>query len=206
MALVSKSNFARARGVSPAAITYAIKSGRIKDAVVLEKGRELLDIDLAMALWEKNTLQLPPTNPAGRPRGRPSKKQVQAPPPAGARPPQPQPSPQSSTPQPPTDEQLRAYIQGLPEDRIPDLNDSRARREHYLAEKARLEALQGRGELVPADDVKKEAFALARAVRDGMLGIADRLAPLLAATTDARQVHQLLDQEIRVALRGLGHA
>lgn len=208
MALVSKSEFARAKGVTPAAITYAIKSGRIRDAVVLEKGKEMLNLELGLELWQRNMLQLSPTNPAGRPRGRPPKKQAVASPapttPPVAPPVEPRRRTAAAPPaEQPTDQQLRAFIQGLPEDQIPDLNDSRARREHYLAEKARLEALQGRAELLPADQVKKEAFALARAVRDGMLGIADRLAPLLAATTDARQVHQLLDQEIRVALRGL---
>jgi hypothetical protein len=179
MTLVRKSDFAKAKGVSPAAVTNAIKTGRISAAIVTRNNREWINYELAMTLWEKNTLQQPPP--------------VQSRPKAEAEDPA----------EPPTDQQLRAFIQGLPEDQIPDLNDSRARREHYLAEKARLEALQGRAELLPADQVKKEAFALARAVRDGMLGIADRLAPLLAATTDSRQVHQLLDQEIRVALRGL---
>jgi hypothetical protein len=174
MPLVTKSEYARSRGCSPAAVTGAIKTGRIKAAVVTKNGRELLDFDKANELWERNTQQQPPPTRAS-----------------------------SAPPNPPTHQDLQAFIQGLPEDQIPDLNDSRARREHYLAEKAKLEALQGRAELLPADQVKKEAFALARAVRDGMLGIADRLAPLLAATTEARQVHQLLDQEIRVALRGL---
>lgn len=178
MTLVTKSEFARLRGRSPGAVTAAIKCGRIRGAVVTKDGRELLDFDKANELWERNTQeQPPPTRKADEPAARPAKT--------------------------PTDRDLQAFIQGLPEDKIPDLNDSRARREHYLAEKARMEALQGRDELVPADQVKAEAFAMARAVRDGMLGIADRLAPQLAATTDARQVHILMTDEIRVALRGL---
>lgn len=182
MTLVRKSDFAKAKGVSPAAVTNAIKTGRISAAIVTRNNREWIDYEKAMALWEKNTLQQPPPV---EPRRKPA------------------PEPPATTP---TDQQLRSFIQGLPEDQIPDLNDSRARREHYLAEKAKLDALQGRAELVPAEQVKNEAFALARAVRDGMLSIAERVSPLLAATTDARQVHQLLDQEIRVALRGLADA
>jgi phage terminase Nu1 subunit (DNA packaging protein) len=102
-----------------------------------------------------------------------------------------------------SDEDLAAFIRGLPEDQIPELNESRARREHYQAEKARLEALQGRGELVPAADVKRQAFELARAVRDELGGIPDRVASMLAACSDVRQVHRMLSEEIRVALRGL---
>ncbi|MFZ9848929.1 MAG: hypothetical protein ACO3FA_00775 [Vulcanococcus sp.] len=177
--LVTKSEYARIRGVTPAAVTIATRS-RIADALITRNGRQLLDLDRANELWERNTAKQPP--PAPRP--------AAAPPPPSA---------------PVTDEQLRAFIQGLPEDAIPDLNESRARREHYAAEKARLEALQGRGELIPAADVKKEAFALARAVRDALMTIPDRLAPELAACTDARQVHQLLGDEIRVALRGLSN-
>ena len=102
-----------------------------------------------------------------------------------------------------SNEQLRRLISELPEDAIPELNESRARREHYQAEKARLEALQGRGELVTVEDVKREAFALGRALRDQLMGIPDRVASMVAATNDPRQVHQLLTEEIRVALRGL---
>lgn len=56
---------------------------------------------------------------------------------------------------------------------------------------------------MPVAEVKTEAFALARAVRDALMGIPDRLAPMLAATQDARQVHHLLSEELRVALRSL---
>ena len=173
MTLILKSAYAKHRGVTPAAVTTAIKSGRIADAVVTQNGKQLIDLEKAEALWGRNTLQQPPSTTAG------------------------------PAPAPPTARQLRDLIQSLPEDEIPDLNESRARREHYQAEKARLEALQGRGELVPAAEVRKEAFGLARAIRDKLMGIADRLAPQLAATQDSRICHHLLSEEIRVALRGL---
>ena len=173
MTLILKSDYAKHRGVTPAAVTTAIKSGRIACAVVTQNGKQLIDLEKADAAWNRNTLKQPPPTTAG---------------------------PASTTPTP---DQVRAYIEGLPEDAIPELNESRARREHYQAEKAKLEALQGRGELVPAGEVKREAFALARGVRDALLGIADRLAPQLAATQDARVCHHLLSEEIRVALRGL---
>jgi len=98
---------------------------------------------------------------------------------------------------------VAAVVDALPEDAIPALDRSRGRREHYAAELARLEVLQRRGELLPAAEVRAEAFALARAVRDALLGLPDRLAPMLAATQDAAQCHRLLAEEIRVALRGL---
>ena len=171
MPLIRKSQFAKIKGVSAAAVSQAIKTGRIRAAVVTQNGKEFLDHDLALELWERNTLQQPP--------------------------------PTNAPKEPPTDKQLREFIDGLPEDQIPDLNESRARREHYQAEKAKLEALQGRGELVPAEEVKREAFAMGRQIRDAMQGIPDRVASLLAASSDVREVHRMLTEEIRVALRGL---
>jgi hypothetical protein len=98
---------------------------------------------------------------------------------------------------------LREYIDALPEDQIPDLNESRARHEHYKAEKARLEALQGRGELVPAEQVKKEAFQMGRVVREALANLADRLSHELAGVTDPAVIHQVLTQEHRAALTEL---
>ena len=176
--LVRKGEFAKTKGVTPAAVTHAIRSGRLNGALVTENGKQLIDLERGLALWDERTLR---NNNAKV--GTPAGAAAQAP--------------------APTPAQLRAYIEALPEDAIPDLNESRARREHYQAEQAKLAALQGRGELVPVAEVKAQAFALARAVRDALMGIPDRLAPMLAATQDARQVHHLLSEEIRVALRVL---
>lgn len=169
MPLVTKSEYARSRGCTPAAVTTAIKSGRIKGAVVCKNGKEMLDSDKANELWSRNTLAQAPASPTN----------------------------------PPADRDLRAFIEGLPEDEIPDLNWSRARREHYSAERERIEALKGRDEVAVRSEMKAEAFACARAVRDALLSLADRLAPILAATTDARECHRLLTEEHRIALRGL---
>ena len=98
---------------------------------------------------------------------------------------------------------LAAVVDALPEDAIPALDRSRSRREHYAAELARLEVMQRRGELVPVVEVRAEAFNLARSIRDALLALPDRLAPMLAATSDTAQCHRLLGEELRVALRGL---
>jgi len=98
---------------------------------------------------------------------------------------------------------LKKQIDELPEDQIAKLNDSKARREHYLAEKARLEVQTMQGDLVPAADVKAAAFKKARTVRDSMLAIPDRVIPTLISMTDTRAAHQLLTEEIRTALRSL---
>lgn len=85
---------------------------------------------------------------------------------------------------------------------VPNFNVSRAKREAYQAELARLEYEEKQGTLVNAEAVKKEAFRTARLVRDAMLNIADRIAAELAADTDSFSVHRKLTDEIRTALSG----
>lgn len=170
----------------------AMKS-RIAGAVVSRDGMKLIDRDLGLELWDRNTARNnnAKVGAADGPRPGPAAKR-EAPPVAVAAP----------AAAPPMD-QLRAYIEALPEDAIPDLNESRARREHYQAEKAKLEALQGRGELVPVAEVRAEAFSLGRSIRESIMAIPARLAPMLAGTADTRQCHHLLEQELRIALRVL---
>lgn len=86
------------------------------------------------------------------------------------------------------------------DDTTPALLTSRAKREHCLARLAQLELDERRGELLRADDVEREAFAIARRVREAMTNIPDRIAAEVAALSDAAAVHQLLSREIRAAL------
>jgi hypothetical protein len=98
---------------------------------------------------------------------------------------------------------LAELVAGLPEDAIPSLSSSRERREHYRAELARLEALQRRGDLVPAEEVRRQAFEVGRTVRDRLLSLPHRLAPQLAVTRDTGEAFRLLDSEIRASLWAL---
>lgn len=189
MAEITKSELARLLDVSPSAVGKAIRSGRIAEAVVTKaNGRQMINKELALTLWARNTLQKPPSadgtsrQPAAAAMAQPA-------------------APAAVSPK-----QLRAYIKALPEDDIPDLNDSRARREHYQAEKAKQEALHGRGELVPTDDVRREASRLARQVRDRLLIIPSRIAAMLATMQDQEEVRQLVQGEIEMALKGLADA
>ena len=99
--------------------------------------------------------------------------------------------------------ELKRVIKALPEDAIPDLNESRARREHYQAELAKLQVAQQRKELIAADDVKKQAYQMGRSVRESLSNLADRLSHELAGEVDATRIHQLLTDEHRAALMEL---
>ena len=151
-------------------MTHATKS-RIAAAVVEQDGKRWLDRDMALELWRKNTLK---NNVAKVDEPDPVK-------PRDAR-------------------ELRQQVAGLPDDEIPELNESRARREHYQAELAKLEVDLKRKELVPAVDVQKEAFALGRSVREALANLADRLSYQLAGETDPVRIHAVLTDEHRAAL------
>lgn len=94
----------------------------------------------------------------------------------------------------------------IADDSIPELNESRARREHYQAELAKLQVAQQRGELVPIEETKKEAYQIGRSIREALANLADRLCHQLAGETDAMLIHKMLSEEHRDALSALVEA
>lgn len=76
----------------------------------------------------------------------------------------------------------------------------------FRAKLRRLEFETKQGRLIEADAVRKRVAEHVRALRDGMLGLADRLATVLAAESDAKKVHVLLKAEISRELEALAHA
>lgn len=174
--LITFAELATIKGCTKAAVTHASKS-RIAAAVVEKDGKRWLDRDLALELWNKNTRATPGSKVS---------------------------RPDPVDPPPPRDPaELKRSIEQLPDDAIPDLNESRARKEHYQAELAKLQVSQQRGELVPAEQVKKEAFQMGRVVREALANLADRLSHELAGVSDPAIIHQVLTQEHRAALMEL---
>ncbi len=83
---------------------------------------------------------------------------------------------------------------------------SRQRTAHWRARAMRNEAKLGEvelkirtGALVEAEEVRRHQFKVARAFRDRMLNIPDRVASVLAAEADPSVVHGALTKEIRDA-------
>ena len=89
---------------------------------------------------------------------------------------------------------------------IPSFNESRAKSEHFRAELARLDLEVKEDQLVEASRVKREAFSAARAVRDALGNIPDRVSNQMAAESDPVVIHQTLTEEIRKALETLTNA
>lgn len=90
-----------------------------------------------------------------------------------------------------------------PEEDIPRLDVSRAKREHFQARLAEIQVLEAEKKLIPAETVRKEAFALGRAVRESLRNLADRLASQIATETDKQIIHQMLVDEHHLALEQL---
>lgn len=84
--------------------------------------------------------------------------------------------------------------------------DSRAARESYLARLAKLEFEERSGKLVAADEVRAQVFALGRRMRDAMLALPDRVAPVLVAQADSAVIHRVLTVEIHTCLSELSGA
>lgn len=80
--------------------------------------------------------------------------------------------------------------------------EHKAKREKFEAELAEMKYLATAGALVHAPSVRKEAMETARSVRNAMLAIPDRIASVLDPANPAR-AHKLLTGEIQQVLREL---
>jgi hypothetical protein len=113
--------------------------------------------------------------------------------------------PSRSSVQPPLPPELPGPIntrQPHPAGGGPSLAEAKRARAVYQAERERVELMQMKGELIPAAEVKSEAFAMARVLRDRLMSIPDRIAPMVSGMTP-RDAHQLISEEIRNTLRML---
>lgn len=98
--------------------------------------------------------------------------------------------------------QLISRVSGSDQE-IPSFNESRAKSEHFRAELARIDLEVKEEKLCEAEKVRREAFSLARSVRDAVNTIPDRVANQFAAETDPVVIHQALTEELRKALERL---
>lgn len=83
---------------------------------------------------------------------------------------------------------------------------ARTLREKYAALNERQEYEERRGELIPRAVVERLVFGLAREAQESLRAIADRIAPLVAAETDAHRCHGIIDAEIRQVIAQIGAA
>jgi hypothetical protein len=184
MPLMTQKEYAEHRGCTPPTVQDA-KKVRIKPALVERGGKVLIDSEIADRLWDAAKVR---NSHKGKGPASPAATESR-------------PQPQQARDQLPSDDELQAFIQGLPEDQVPDLDESIRRKEHYNAERARVGALRDREEVGSIAEMKREAYALAKTIREGMLGIIPRVSADLAALTDQFDIERRLEEEILTALR-----
>jgi hypothetical protein len=83
--------------------------------------------------------------------------------------------------------------------------EAKAEKEYWLGRKAELEFKKMNKELISVDEVEREAFEIAKGVRDAFLALPARLAPILAADSDQFSIQNKLTLEINDALESLSH-
>jgi len=83
------------------------------------------------------------------------------------------------------------------------LSEAQTKKEQYLASLRKLEFEEKSGLLIPADEVEREYFDIARTIRDGLLNISSRIGPVLAVESDPLKIVEILDKEIRQTLEVL---
>ena len=161
---ITFADLAKLKGVSRSAVSQRRQTGILKDAIVKVNGRELLNKDEAVRLWDQNSV----------------------------------PAPKAITAQ--TKKELKKQVDGMAADEIPDFNISRAKKEFYTAELARIQVEQQKKELISAKEVEKKSFEMAVGIREAFLTLPDRVSNLFASETDASAIDSVMRQEIHSCL------
>lgn len=175
--LISQAEYARRRGVSKVAVNIAIKAGRI----TLTDGK--IDPEKADAEWARNSRPRVNSVPST------SKKMA----PAARAPIQPTAPPVTPvTPVASVPIDLRADT--------PPWQESKARQAAIDADKAEIELAKMVGALVDAATVRAEFSRRISAVREGLLQLPARLAPILTGENSLSVVQTTLDTELRAVL------
>ncbi len=83
---------------------------------------------------------------------------------------------------------------------------ARAVKETFLAKRAQAEYELMMGKLIEKTKSHEYAATFSQMVKEGMLALPDRLAPILAALDDVPSIHKVLLNEIKVLLQKLSKA
>ena len=98
---------------------------------------------------------------------------------------------------------LKQEIDSKKVEEIPAYGESKAKREYFLAELAKLDVEEKKQQLVSVEDIKKSSFATGRSIREALTNLADRLSHQLAGEDDATVIHNIISTEHREALENL---
>jgi hypothetical protein len=171
------------RGQSHVAVLNAINQGRLHPPAVTRNGsRWNINPELADAQWADNT----DASERGAMGIGPAKQRDPNQPRLQSR-------PRGSAAQP-----EQPAIKGAPPTAV-----SKQIKTAYEAKLLELEYKERNNETGSIAEMRREAFTLGKAVREGVLGVVARVSADLAAMTDQLEVERRLEEELTVALRSL---
>ena len=81
--------------------------------------------------------------------------------------------------------------------------EAKTREMRARAARQELETRRRAGELLDRKAVERAAFTLARQTQEAVIAVADRLASVLAAESDAAKVHEMLSDELRSVMNDM---
>lgn len=186
MELLSFRAYAKLRGVSPEAVSKAVRQGRISTHLD-DKGQRKINPEVADKEWGENT-----DHGKRHRQGEGSLKEGR---PAPSIEISSNPSPEGESPQAPP-------MPGA----VASLAQSRAIKEAYEARIKKLDYEEKLGKLIDADKVRLAAFKTGRVVRDSILNVAHDISGKLASETDPKQIHIILTKALTEALEELTRA
>ena len=183
---------ARRIGVSDTAVRKAIAAGRVKIAGHTKtSNRPLLAWPECAEDWSENSDASKRTHVGSQ--GSPRRQRQEAPPP-------PLVTAAERLGPPSVADDTSQFADDGSEMRIHDgmtLNEAKTAKAIYDARLARMDYEEQQRILVKAEEVRAQAFRLARSARDELLTIEDRLSPILASETDLTAVRSILREEMR---------
>lgn len=193
MPLMSMAEYARHRGVSKVAVTYAVRDGRIS-TTTNHSGKRVIDSEAADKEWAANTAHEQRRNTS---EARP-----------GLAPPEPAIIQPISPPAPTVQIGFDRQALGIPDrpDVAGDGADNtyaraRAQKEHFLAKQAELDYLESAGKLVDVATIQKTWTAVATTVRTKVLGIPSKARQRIPDLTNEQYL--ILEKLAREALEDL---
>lgn len=174
---ISANAYAKHRGVSGEAVKKAIQQGRIT-ASPDKKGQYHIDPKVADKEWEENT------RPSKPKEAKKTKKEIEK-----------------------EQQEIESEADSFLDQASGKLSYAQARtmKENYNAKLAKIKFEEQSGILVSADKVKDDAFKMARAVRNQILALPDRIAGELASMKDARTIALKLTKELAACLESLSN-
>ena len=98
---------------------------------------------------------------------------------------------------------LKEEIASKTVEEIPSYGESKAKREYFLAELAKIDVEQKKEQVIDVEIITKSAFAKGRAIRASLENIADRLSHQLAGEDNPSVIYKILTEEHREALENL---